>query len=138
VLHFNTCAIVANGGIMLNALEGAEIDAHDAVFRINYAPVLGPSATGHDLAAHVGRKTTMDFVNTPNSRMLLHGQHHWRKALSKKHKDPKAARDPDSLPPTLALCESPDRDSRREVYLPLMMRNPDKELLMINPEMLYT
>ena len=37
--RYATCAIVANGGIMLNAMEGAEIDAHDAVLRINYAPV---------------------------------------------------------------------------------------------------
>ena len=30
-VHFNTCAVVANGGILLNALEGGEIDAHEAV-----------------------------------------------------------------------------------------------------------
>uniref|UniRef100_A0A7S0N174 Uncharacterized protein n=1 Tax=Pyramimonas obovata TaxID=1411642 RepID=A0A7S0N174_9CHLO len=66
-VHFNTCAVVANGGILLNALEGGEIDAHEAVFRINYAPSSGPAPTGHDFGAHVGRRTTIDFVNKPNT-----------------------------------------------------------------------
>jgi hypothetical protein len=35
-------------------------------------------------------------------------------------------------------CESPDRDARREQFLPLMMKNPDQTVWMINPEMLYT
>jgi hypothetical protein len=78
VARYKTCAIVANGGIMLNAMEGGEIDAHEAVFRINYAPTTGPAATGRDLSTHVGRKTTMDFVNRPNCNMLLTGKHQWR------------------------------------------------------------
>jgi len=57
-------------GVHLRALKGAEIDAHEAVFRINYAPISGPAHTGHDLAAHVGQRTTFDIVNRPNSDML--------------------------------------------------------------------
>jgi len=49
-----------------------------------------------------------------------------------------AARDDSNRAPILVTCESPDRDARREQFLPLMMKNPDKTVWMINPEMLYT
>uniref|UniRef100_A0A0G4FHB4 beta-galactoside alpha-(2,6)-sialyltransferase n=1 Tax=Chromera velia CCMP2878 TaxID=1169474 RepID=A0A0G4FHB4_9ALVE len=39
--EYPTCALVASGPDMLNAKFGAEIDAHDVIFRMNCAPVNG-------------------------------------------------------------------------------------------------
>eukprot|EP00958_Prasinococcus_capsulatus_P004320 scaffold401_cov399-Prasinococcus_capsulatus_cf.AAC.4 len=36
--HFETCALVGNGGGLLLQKHGREIDAHEAVIRINMAP----------------------------------------------------------------------------------------------------
>ncbi|KAK3277448.1 hypothetical protein CYMTET_14553, partial [Cymbomonas tetramitiformis] len=135
MLHYNTCAIVANGGVMLAAKDGPEIDKHDAVFRINYAPVSGPASTGHDLSTHVGRRTTFDFVNRPNANMLLTGGHRWR-AFPGDAKPGKAGKT--AKPPIVVLCETIDRDARREQFLPLMQRNPGKDIYMINPQLIYT
>ena len=41
-----------------------QIDEHDAVLRINYAPYLG-------FEADVGSKTTFDFSNRENARRML-------------------------------------------------------------------
>eukprot|EP00238_Polyblepharides_amylifera_P014442 CAMPEP_0196590716 /NCGR_PEP_ID=MMETSP1081-20130531/67358_1 /TAXON_ID=36882 /ORGANISM="Pyramimonas amylifera, Strain CCMP720" /LENGTH=63 /DNA_ID=CAMNT_0041913891 /DNA_START=28 /DNA_END=216 /DNA_ORIENTATION=- len=63
----------------------------------------------------------MDFVNRPNSNLLLTGGHRWRRFLKAKQmpgKNGKATKDI-SLPPILVLCESPERDARREQFLPL-------------------
>ena len=41
VKRFNTCAVVASGGIMLTQEFGREIDKHDTVIRMNNAPTIG-------------------------------------------------------------------------------------------------
>eukprot|EP00854_Cymbomonas_tetramitiformis_P001786 gene1786-2452_t len=41
-------------------------------------------------------------------------------------------------PPIVVLCETIDRDARREQFLPLMQRNPGKDIYMINPQLIYT
>lgn len=45
-------------------LDRAEIDAHDAVFRINYAPLEG-------YERYVGSRTTFDVINAVHSRVGL-------------------------------------------------------------------
>jgi len=60
----DTCALVGNSGTVLRSGWGPEIDAHDAVMRINIAPFQG-------FQQDVGRKTTYDFSNRENARKLL-------------------------------------------------------------------
>mmetsp|Transcript_17342 Transcript_17342/g.33383 ORF Transcript_17342/g.33383 Transcript_17342/m.33383 type:complete len:404 (+) Transcript_17342:152-1363(+) len=53
---FRSCALVGNSGNLLHAKYGAMIDRHDAVMRLNQAPVSG-------YEDHVGSKTTFRLLN---------------------------------------------------------------------------
>eukprot|EP00899_Mesostigma_viride_P024710 jgi/Mesvir1/5423/Mv15486-RA.1 len=65
VRRFTTCAVVGNGGIMLeDATLGAVIDAHDAVFRFNDGPTRG-------FEPFVGKRTTFRALNNNWTRQLL-------------------------------------------------------------------
>jgi len=57
-----SCALVGSSSHLLSVAEGASIDAHDVVIRVNSAP----DGSGKDdgwLAACVGRRTTIRLVN---------------------------------------------------------------------------
>ena len=56
-----TCAVVSNSGEVLRRKLGAEIDEHDAVFRINYPPT-------ENFEEYVGSKTTVELVNHHHAR----------------------------------------------------------------------
>jgi hypothetical protein len=56
--------VAAPSGVVLLRENGAEIDAHDAVMRINMAPVRG-------FETYVGSKTTFNIVNSHNVREML-------------------------------------------------------------------
>lgn len=88
----DTCAVVGNSGVLLQSERGAEIDAHRAVIRINYAPTNG-------LENHVGSRTTYDLVNKENAGKLTKGLHQWRPGGSE-----------------LLLFEANSVITRREVY----------------------
>jgi hypothetical protein len=70
-LSYATCAVVGNSGVMLLAAAGSEIDGHDAVIRMNLAPVRG-------FEEHVGSRTTFQIVNSPNIREMLAGSLPWQ------------------------------------------------------------
>ena len=55
--RYRSCAVVGSSGHLLAAARGAEIDAHEAVFRFNTAPVRG-------FERHVGRRTTLRVLNS--------------------------------------------------------------------------
>jgi hypothetical protein len=139
---YKTCAVVANGGVHLRAQKGKEIDEHEAVFRINYAPVSGKSsATNKDFSKHVGSRTTFDVVNRPNSDALLRGAHTWRKAERQPGQSGFAGKNTPGKTRRVAaliLGEPLIRDARREQFLPLMRANKDKEIYLTTPETTYT
>ncbi|KAG0609912.1 hypothetical protein M758_7G023200 [Ceratodon purpureus] len=55
--RYASCAVVGNSGILLNSTYGEAIDAHEAVVRLNNARAKG-------FETHVGRKTTIAFMNS--------------------------------------------------------------------------
>ena len=76
---FTTCAVVGNSGTLKLAEMGAEIDSHDAVFRVNHAPPPHfPEGQKHIRIA--GSKTTWRIVTSrwfdearrdPEQRLLV-------------------------------------------------------------------
>ena len=56
-MRYKSCAVVGSSGILTRALFGEEIDAHDAVFRVNQAPTRGGCAT------YSGARTTVRVLN---------------------------------------------------------------------------
>lgn len=64
---YRTCAIVGNSGVARLTAYGADIDAHDAVFRMNQAP----GSNGCQL--YVGGRTTVRMVNARWLHKLAHG-----------------------------------------------------------------
>ena len=69
-----SCAVVGNSWILLHGTFGPEIDSHDAVFRLNDAPI------DKDLLVHTGRRTTHRVLelsamkNSPDYQYLFPGQ----------------------------------------------------------------
>ena len=60
----STCALVSNAGSLLGQRRGKAIDANECVFRMNRGPTVG-------FERDVGRKTTLDYVNSfPHLRQL--------------------------------------------------------------------
>ena len=125
-MAFKTCAVVGNSGRLLEGALGDEIDSHDAVFRINSAPVRGIASSGYPYAHHVGQMTTFDVVNRPNAAALLSGAQPWRRDGGSEA--------PDAV---LICCESLDANARREVFIPLMEANPQRRIWLLNPEIVH-
>ena len=63
--RYGTCAVVGNSGRLLHSSLGEQIDSHDAVFRINYAPTAG-------YEEHVGKRTSFDVCNHQHARAFLY------------------------------------------------------------------
>lgn len=62
--RFNTCAVVSSASSLKKHKFGQEIDAHDAVFRLNHAPTTG----FEDI---VGSKTTIRLINSHVQRNIV-------------------------------------------------------------------
>lgn len=95
------------------------------MWRVNYAPTAGPGPDGRPLRLRVGARTTVDVVNRPNAGRLLAGNQTWR---ARPRGEPRAA---------LLVVETLDANARRETFLPLLLRNPDKEVFLLNPAMAH-
>ena len=60
--RLRTCAVVGGSGILRQHPRGGEIDAHEAIFRVNNCPVGG-------FEGLVGSRTSVRFLNGPRSIM---------------------------------------------------------------------
>ena len=79
VRRFGSCAVVGNSGTLRLAALGAEIDAHEAVLRVNHAPA-PHTPLGQKYVAHAGTRTTWRVVTSrwfdeekkdPTQRLLV-------------------------------------------------------------------
>ena len=108
---FKKCAIVGNSGVVLLRENGEEIDKHDAIIRINVAPVEG-------FEAFVGRRTTFDIVNAHNVKELLTGVRRWRS---------------DSSESKLVMFETASHHSRYKLCTGVLRRLAYANPLLLNP-----
>lgn len=85
--HYKTCALVGASGTLLGARLGREIDSHEAVIRVNFAPD-GPMAVRQKHAPHshgptwvadVGARTTWRVLTMEGYGYLSHYPRFWLK-----------------------------------------------------------
>ena len=85
--HHRTCALVGASGTLLGARLGAEIDKHDAVIRINFAPdgnqaasePHAPHTHGPTWVADIGARTTWRVLTMEGYGYLRHYPRFWLK-----------------------------------------------------------
>eukprot|EP00238_Polyblepharides_amylifera_P013136 CAMPEP_0196575420 /NCGR_PEP_ID=MMETSP1081-20130531/4906_1 /TAXON_ID=36882 /ORGANISM="Pyramimonas amylifera, Strain CCMP720" /LENGTH=320 /DNA_ID=CAMNT_0041893717 /DNA_START=352 /DNA_END=1314 /DNA_ORIENTATION=- len=111
--HFSTCAVVGNSGVMLQREGGAEIDSHQAVVRLNNAPI-------RNWSINVGNRTTFNFINQHHAKELAYGQSPMR------HKGA-----------SVLVYESTYASVRTSVFPKLLSLLPNQALL-LNPKMVVT
>ncbi|XP_066284215.1 alpha-2,8-sialyltransferase 8B-like [Branchiostoma lanceolatum] len=66
--HYNTCAVVANSGILLGSRCGTEIDSKDYVIRIDLPLIRG-------FEKDVGRRTNMTMLNSSTPKRIKKSSH---------------------------------------------------------------
>ena len=87
ICKYSSCAIVGSGGSLLGARQGAEIDAHDAVIRLNLAPDAKGAAQTRTAPhrhlptwlADVGGRTTWRVMAMEGDGYLNHYGRFWLK-----------------------------------------------------------
>lgn len=100
-----SCAVVGNSGQLLMKHQGAMIDAHEAVMRINHAPI-------HHFGQHVGRKTTYDLANRQKAKWML------RRFKTFKWRHPRDR--------AILFFEVASPTNRRQLFAPLMEKNGEE------------
>ena len=143
--HYRTCALVGASGTLLGARLGSEIDKHDAVIRINFAPdgtqaareVHGPHAHAPTWVADIGARTTWRVLTMEGYGYLRHYPRFWLKP-------PKGHGEHDDMSgipqhPLLAIaCHTPSKNMGRcrTERLRQVFAHPWSASYLINPVMM--
>jgi len=127
---YRSCAVVSNSGSLLEKEAGAEIDQHDAVFRINYPPVAG-------YEKHVGTVTSFDLVNHHHLQLMSNPpgyEHHPFLDYGAKtfRAPPNKPYDGKSM---LVLIESTNSEGWRFYSLPkIFAKYPNARIMALSPD----
>jgi hypothetical protein len=120
VCHYRSCAVVGSGGGLLGARQGAEIDAHDAVIRLNFAPDAEMTAQSRTAPhshlptwkADVGSRTTWRVMAMEGFGYLSHYGRFWLRPPHGHGKHENMSGIPQE--PLLAIgCHTPGRGTGR-------------------------
>eukprot|EP00899_Mesostigma_viride_P022620 jgi/Mesvir1/3542/Mv12012-RA.1 len=116
VRHYNRCAVVGNSGILLQQPLGQEIDGHDAIFRMNFAPLRG-------YERFVGNGTTFSIINGKKLRIMV--QKLEEEAIVPKLRGSRGGR--------LVIFETTSHASRHHMLAPILRGVPSNMLCLLNP-----
>lgn len=126
---FSSCAVVGNSGRLLNAKQGADIDAHQVVIRINLAPVEG-------WEEYVGSRTTFNMANHFHVSKLA-----WPGKSLKGHDAKEVRRGQDALKShrkntkeTLLLFEATQYRAYYRLWEPLLRHVPATRVAILSPD----
>eukprot|EP00242_Pyramimonas_sp_CCMP2087_P004076 CAMPEP_0198219834 /NCGR_PEP_ID=MMETSP1445-20131203/76443_1 /TAXON_ID=36898 /ORGANISM="Pyramimonas sp., Strain CCMP2087" /LENGTH=354 /DNA_ID=CAMNT_0043897393 /DNA_START=504 /DNA_END=1565 /DNA_ORIENTATION=+ len=106
---FDTCAVVGNSGTVLFEEFGAEIDAHEMVYRFNQGPTLG-------YEKFIGNHTMFESLNAKFAHQLMRGDGSWQ------------WRDP------LAVYILFEPLKLQDAYVAIKTKYPSLDVMMFSPE----
>jgi len=119
-LSYGRCAVVGNSATLLRHEYGPEIDSHDMVLRMNYAPVAG-------YERHVGSKATFDMINSKHAESLsadvVYAFHHRRPMLDDSRQNT-----------SIVLFEATNWKRNYYIYSRLLQKLPPPQLLILSPD----
>eukprot|EP00873_Tetraselmis_striata_P012213 jgi/Tetstr1/432477/TSEL_021853.t1 len=119
-LSYGRCAVVGNSATLLRHEYGPEIDSHDMVLRMNYAPVAG-------YERHVGSKATFDMVNSKHASILS------AKVVDAFH-DGRPLLDQSRNTTSMVLFEATNWHRNYYTYSRLLQKLPPPQLLILSPD----